>query len=163
MKFDGNDTGSKPIFCGEDNLLFGDYEKVKSFLKCPVHDIYEYKDIFNEFKTMHEHMDTYLNEVIFVKCSNKTCCGDFHLQEIVEFFGGIDKVKFPSQTLSEDRKSHCTTLLEETVNENKKYGHVRQPSSQENDLGKCDHCTSCYFKCKTETKTYIGLPLRKNK
>ena len=33
-------------------------------------------------------MDKNLNEVIFVKCFDETCCGDFHLQELLEFFGG---------------------------------------------------------------------------
>lgn len=98
MKFDGNDIISMSVFCGEDNLLFGVYEKVKSFLKCPIRDIYEYKDIFNEFKTMHKDVDRHLNEVIFVKCADKTCCGDFHLLENVDFLGSIDKVKFPSPT-----------------------------------------------------------------
>ena len=99
-------------------------------------------------------MDRHLNEVIFVKCFDETCCGDFHLQELLEFFWGTDKVKFPFPILSEDHKGDYKTFLEETVNENKKYDHVGQLSSQENISGKCDHCTY-YFKFKTEKQRHL--------
>ena len=43
------------------------------------------------------------------------------------------------------------------MNEKKKCGHVGQPSSQENDLGKCDHCASYYFKSKTEKQRHLSV------
>ena len=72
--FDGFLVQIKQIICRNDNLKWNDFENVKRFFKAPVHDLSKYKELIVECNKMFFHLDRDLNEVVFVKCKDKTCC-----------------------------------------------------------------------------------------
>ena len=45
VTFDGSKVHVKTVKCGEDELLFTDYERVKEFLKCPLREIHKFSDL----------------------------------------------------------------------------------------------------------------------
>ena len=51
-EFDGFPVSVKTIDCGEDNLVWSDYELVKEFLKSPLRDAHKYSLIRKEFLEM---------------------------------------------------------------------------------------------------------------
>ena len=82
--FDGFPVDVTTIKCGEDKLLYGDYEKVKKFLKSPLREIHEYEDIRKEYASMFKHLDGRHNEIVFIKCKDKSCCADFRSQQLFD-------------------------------------------------------------------------------
>ena len=78
-----------------------DYDRVKTGIKSPFCDIHQYSDITAEFKSMHDHSDRHLNEVIFIKCNKLPCC---------QGFNGKSK-RFPSLLQNSNYKGHCNTFL----------------------------------------------------
>ena len=72
-KFDTFPVISHPVLCGEDNILYDDYDTVKAFLSCPIRDIHKHGSIKNEYVAMHQHLDRHLNEIVFTKCEDHTC------------------------------------------------------------------------------------------
>ena len=51
-EFNGCPVRIKAIICGEGNLKCNDYSTVKDFLKAPLRDLHQYKDLKNECKSM---------------------------------------------------------------------------------------------------------------
>lgn len=139
------------MLTGEVDLLFDDYDEVKKFLNCPIRDIHKYTEIRKEFTKLHQHLDRHLNEIVFVKCNDLSCCKKWQSKGILQHFGGIQSnLKFPSPTLSKERKGHYNTFLQECLNESKRYGHDGQPSAAKENLGACSSgCKSYHFKSKT--------------
>lgn len=147
------------MLTGEVDLLFNDYDEVKKFLNCPIRDIHKYAEIRKEFTKMHQHLDRHLNEIMFVKCEDLSCCKQWQSKDILQYFGGVQSnIKFPSPTLSKERKGHYNTFLQECLNESKRYGHDGQPSAAKENLGACPSgCKSYHFKSKTGKARHISV------
>ena len=77
-------TGS--IRCSEDNLLYNDYDKVKSFLKVAIRDIPQYGDLVKEFKDMFSHADRHVNEITFIWCEDSSCFRELRSINLKTFF-----------------------------------------------------------------------------
>lgn len=76
-KFDANPVNAYPLLCGEDDLLYDDCETTKEFLNCPIRDIHKHSTIKKDYESMHRHLDRHLNEIVFTKCDDRTCCGEW--------------------------------------------------------------------------------------
>ena len=125
--------------------------KLKKILNCPIRDLHKYAEICKEFTKMHQHLDRHLNEIVFVKCEDLSCCKKWQSKDILQHFGGIQSnIKFPSPMLSKARKGHYNTFPQECLNESKRYGHDGQPSAPNKKLGTCPSgCKFYRFKSKT--------------
>ena len=77
MTFDGYPIDLEVVPCGNERLLFGDFHRMKECLKSPLRNLHEFSDIIKEFKEMHTHIDRHLNEIIFSKCNDRSCCSSF--------------------------------------------------------------------------------------
>ena len=137
-----------------DNLLYDDYDCVRTCLKCLLRSLHEYKDIVDEMKQMLSHIDRHLNEVIFIKCSDKSC-GEFRSQAAKDFLG--EAMRFPSPSQSAVYKGHYNTFLQETIHTSKRFGDAGQPKAEEKALGSCPICPSFSFKSKTEMDRHRGM------
>lgn len=152
--FDGFPVRTKVIPCDHDNLLFNDYDAVKACLKSPLRDLYQHADIIKEFHECNKHIDRHLNEIIFVKCEDNSCCTDFRSEKIKEHFQGV--VRFPSPSESKEYRGRFNTFLQEQLNPEKRFGDKGQPSA-ENELGQCAYCPAFSFKSKTEKDRHLGM------
>ena len=110
LNFDGFPVKVQPVLVNEDNLLYDDYDCVRTCLKCPLRSLHEYKDIVDEMKQMLSHIDRHLNEIIFIKCSDKSCCGEFRSQAAKDFLR--EAMRFPSPSQSAVYKGHYNTFLQ---------------------------------------------------
>ena len=87
FKYDGFPVNTQPILVGEEDLLLTDYDHVLACLQSRIRDRHRYSDLLLEFKQIHGHIDRHLNEVVFVKCENRSCCDEFRskvAKEILE-------------------------------------------------------------------------------
>ena len=159
--FDGFKSEIGVINCNEDVLLFKDYEEVQATLKSNIRDLPKHSSVLSEFKSMHQHLDRHLNEVIFVKCNDGTCCSPFKSEKVLNFFGGHDKIRFPSPSLN--KNGHYNTFLQEILNKKKRYGDSGQPNAEDADLGMCSFCPSFAFKSKTEKERHTSMFHRRQK
>ena len=148
---------SYPVLTGEVDLLFNNCDEVKKFLNCPIRDLHKYAEICKEFTKMHQDLDRHLNEIVFVKCEDLSCCKKWQSKDILQHFGGIQSnIKFPFLTLSKARKGHYNTFLEECLNESKWYGHNGQPSAAKENLGACPSgCKFCHFKKRNKVHSSV--------
>lgn len=153
--FDGFPVHVKVIPCNNDNLLFDDFNEVKACLKSPLRDLHQHANIIKEFQECNKHIDRHLNEIIFVKCEDSSCCTDFRSKLIKEHFKGV--VKYPSPSENKEYKGRFNTFLQEHLNPQKRFGDKGQPSADENDLGQCEYCPSFSFKSKTEKNRHMGM------
>jgi hypothetical protein len=110
---------------------------------------------------MHRHMDHHLNEVVFIKCNDDSCCNKFWCAAAKDFLG--QEIKFPSPSESIVYKGHYNTFLQEAANENKRFGDAGQPNAEEKALGSCQTCPSFSFKSKTERDRHQSLFHRRQK
>ena len=154
LNFDGFPVHVNIVPCNNDNLLFDDYDKVKACLKSPLRDLHQHANIIKEFQECNNHIDRHLNEIVFVKCEDSSCCSSFRSKKIKEYFNGA--VKFPSPSESKQHKGRFNTFLQEHLNPHKRFGDQGQPSA-ENDLGQCAHCPAFSFKSKTEKNRHTGM------
>ena len=75
VKFDGFPVETIPVECKEStHMRFGSYDRVKDFLKSPLRDLGEYPDIMAEMKMILKHVDRHANELVFMKCEDRSCC-----------------------------------------------------------------------------------------
>ena len=51
--------------CSNDNLLFDDYDKVKTCLKSQLRDLHHRASIIKELQECNNHTDHHLNEIVF--------------------------------------------------------------------------------------------------
>ena len=128
-------------------------------MKSGIRNLHNHSSIINEFKEMHKHADRHLNEIIFTKCNDKTCCKTFRSEMVRDHFNG--KVKFPSPSIS--KNGHYNTFFQECINQQKRYGDVGQPTGVEKQLGVCDFCPSFAFKSKTEKEKHNSIFHRRQK
>ena len=140
---------------GEDELLYNDYETVKNFLKSPLRDMYKYSNLKKEYIGMFKYIDRHRNEIVFMKCVDRSCCSDFRSLNLESFFRQTN-MRFHAPTRSSSKQGHYKTFLEESESVNKKYGDQGQPSAKEN-LGSCIHCPKLSFFSKTEKKRHESV------
>ena len=125
FKYDGLTVNTQLILVGEDDLLFTDYDHVLACLKSPIHDIHKYSDLVLEFKQMHGHIDCHLNEVVYVKCENRSCCDEFRSKVAKEILGTERRLPSPSPNIS--LKGHYNIFLQEVLNEENFFGDKVNP------------------------------------
>ena len=134
LNFDGFPVNVQPVLVNEDNLLYDDYDRVRTCPKCPLRSLHKYKDIVDEMKQMLSDTVRHLNEITFIKCSDvKSCCGEFRSQAAKDFLG--EAMRFPSPSQSAVYKGHYNTFLQETIDTSKRFGDARQPNAEERPLG----------------------------
>ena len=81
------------VHCDKEQLLSSDYEKVKEFLSCPLNKLHQYSELHAEFKQMFQHLDRHLNEIVFLKCDDRSCCSPWKSEELRKF---LEKFFAPS-------------------------------------------------------------------
>ena len=113
FKYNGFPVHVEPILVDEDKLLFADYEWVKACLKSPIREIHNYSDIISEFKQMFSHIDRHLNEIVFIKCTNKSCCDEFRSPTVKNILGKSKKLL--SRSKNAFFNGHYNTFLQETM------------------------------------------------
>ena len=124
--------------CGEDQLLWEDYDRVKKYLDCPLNSIHEYSDLKKEFMSMFKHIDRHANEVVFVRCEDRTCCSEWRskdLKEVLHKFG--DRLFAPILSAETGRYN---TYLQNYLSDKHEYGASTQPTVVQKILGKCSIC-----------------------
>ena len=124
LTFDGFPVDTLPILVTEDTLLYDDYDRVKACLKCPLRS--EYKDILDDFKEMHQHIDRHLNEVIFIKCNDRSCCSEFRCEGAKDFLG--EEMRFSSPSESVLYKGHFKEQMMVSQTQRKKPLEVDKPA-----------------------------------
>lgn len=153
--FDGHDVSTKITQTNSDQLLFDDYETVKNFLKCPIRDLHKFSNLAKEYKCMFKHIDRHANEIIFMKCEDRSCCGIWRSAGLKEFLKKFKMMLFaPTSTTT---CGHYDTFLQSSIKVEHVFGSNGQPSVVKNDLGKCDHCPNYHFKSKTERERHHSL------
>ena len=65
-EFNGYPVRIKAIICGEDNLKCNDYSTVKDFLKAPLRDLQQYKDLKNECKSMFKRSGVHTLQILIL-------------------------------------------------------------------------------------------------
>ena len=126
FKYDGLAVNTQPILVGEDDLLFTDYDHVLACLKSSIPDLRKYSDLLLEFKQLHDHIDRY-NEVVLVKCENRSCCNEFRSKVAKEILGA--ETRLPSPWRNRNLKGHYNTFLQEVLNEEKSFSDEGQPTA----------------------------------
>ena len=110
--FDGFPVDVTTIKCGEDKLLYDDYEKLKKFLKSPLREIHEYSYIRKEYESMFKHLDRYHDEIVFIKCKDKSCCVDFGSQHLFHILKSCE-FKLLAPTADGTCQNHYNTFIQE--------------------------------------------------
>ena len=64
--FDGFDINISPVFCGEDDLIWNDYDEIKKFLRCPLNSLHQHTNLIIEFSNMFNHIDRHANEIVYI-------------------------------------------------------------------------------------------------
>ena len=155
FKYDGFAVNIQPILVGENDFLFIDYDHVLAYLKSPIRDLHKYSDLLLEFKQMHGHMDRHLNEVVFVKCENRSCYDKFRSKVTIEMLGA--ERRLPSPSPNRNLKGHYSTFLQEIFNEEKIFDNEGQPTAMEKNLGRCNFCPDFSFKSATERTRHQSM------
>ena len=125
MTFDGYPIDVEIVPCGDERLLFGDFHRVKECLKSTLRNLHKFSGIIKEFKEMYTHVDCHLNEIIFAKCNDRSCCSSFKSKKVQKFFDG--NVKFQALSGSDVKRHHKTFILE-VSNTCKKFSDEGQPT-----------------------------------
>ena len=131
-KFDGFLIQIKKIICGNNNLKWNDFENVKQFIKAPVHDLSKYKELMVECNKMFRHLDRHLNEIVFVKCKDKTCCKEWLSKDLYNHLNQF-KFRLPAPTKNKYHDGHHETFLQRCLNKEGKYGDEGQPTATKAD------------------------------
>ena len=125
MTFDRYPIDVEIVPCGDERLLFGDFHRVKECLKSTLRNLHKFSGIIKEFKEMYTHVDCHLNEIIFAKCNDRSCCSSFKSKKVQKFFDG--NVKFQALSGSDVKRHHKTFILE-VSNTCKKFSDEGQPT-----------------------------------
>ena len=158
ISFDKFKVQSYPVHCKEsfvDNAIFNDHTAVKNFLAAPLRDYHKFKDIQNEFKHMLRHIDRHANEVIFMKCSDPSCCKEWEAKDVYRFLCK-QGLRLPAPKMSKTHPGHYMTFMEvsalskeETVN-----GDSGKSSVEKANLGKCNLCPAYCYSSKTDMQRH---------
>ena len=110
--FDGFPVETIPVECQESTQMrFGSYDRVKDFLKSPLRDLGEYPDIMAEMKMMLKHVDRHTNELVFMKCEDRSRCKEWESKKLYSFLSRHNMSLF-APVPSEEYKGHYKTFLE---------------------------------------------------
>ena len=160
MTFDEYPVDVEVVPRGDERLLFGDFHRVKECLKSPLRNLHGFSDIIKEFKEIHAHIDRHLNEIIFSKGNDRSCCSSFKSKMVQKFFDG--NVKFQVRSES-DVEGHYKTFIQEVSNTCKKFSDDGQPTREEKALGKCKMRPSFGFKSQSEKDRHVRMFHRRQK
>ena len=105
---------------------------------------------------MFKHLDRYYNEIVFIKCRDKSCCADFPSQQLFDILKSRE-VKLLAATLDEACQNHYNTFIHEASVEKKLFDDDGQPSVMKKDIGSCQNCKSYGFTSKTEKQRHIAV------
>lgn len=72
-KFDSYHVVIDTVKCGEGELRWNDYNRVKIFFKSQLRDIHNFGDLSNECKKLFLHVDRHSNELVFMRRSDRSC------------------------------------------------------------------------------------------
>ena len=108
---------------------------------------------------MRGHIDRHLNEVVFAKCENRSCCDEFRSKVAKEI---LVERRFPSPSPNRNLKGH-NTFLQEVFQEENIFGDKGQPTAMENSLGRCKFCSNFSFKSATERTRHQSMFHRRQK
>ena len=133
---------------------------MKECLKSPLRNLHGFSDIIKEFKEIHTHIDRHLNEIIFSKGNDRSCCSSFKSKKVQKFFDG--NVKFQVRSES-DVEGHYKTFIQEVSNTCKKFSDDGQPTREEKALGKCKMRPSFGFKSQSEKDRHVRMFHRRQK
>ena len=147
-KFDGFPIQLEKIICGNDNSKWNDFGNVKRFFKAPVRDLSKCKELMVECNKMFRHLDHHLNEIVFIKCKDKTCCKEWLLKDPYNHLNQF-KFRLPAPTKNKYHDGHHETFLQRCLNKEGKYGDEGQLTAIKADFGKCDKCQNYSYKFKT--------------
>ena len=110
---------------------------------------------------MRGHIDRHLNEVVFAKCENRSCCDEFRSKVAKEILGAEWRLPLPSP--NRNLKGHYNTFLQEVFNEEKIFSDEGQPTGMEKNLGRCNFCPNFPFKSATERTRHQSMFHRRQK
>lgn len=89
------------------------------------------------------------NEIVFIKCKDKSCCADFRSQELFDILKSW-VFKVLAATLDETCQNHYNTFIQESSAEKKLLGDDGQPSVLKTDVRSFEHCKSYGLTSNTE-------------
>ena len=143
-------------------LKWDDLPDVKRFFKAPMRDLHKYGELMSECKGMLNHVDRYLNEVVFVRCKDRTCFNKWSSKILFKHLGQF-KFRLPAPTLGKYYDGHYETFLRRCVNKEGKFGDDAQPTANKTALGKCVLCPNFNFKSETSSKRHKTMFHRRQK
>ena len=124
---------------------------MKAFLDSPVDSINVYNGISKEYQSMFKHIDRYANEIVFTKCTDHECCSEWSTKDLFAFLSKYN-MKLFAPTKSEKHVGHFNSFLQACTSINNEFRSSGQPSVEEKNLVKYDHCPEYPFKSKTEKR-----------
>ena len=155
--------GSYPVVidtvkCGEDELRWNDYDRVKTFFKSPLRDLHNFRDLSNECKKMFLHVDLHSKELVFMRYSDRSCCSDWRFEKLRDHLS-MFQFKLPAPVFGTFCNGHFDIFLQciEKRGVGQNYGDEEQPTAVAKDLGKCVFCPNYSFSSKTEKERHIGM------
>ena len=162
--FNGFEIDAETVPCKEDDLLSEDYDEVKDFLKCPIRDIHKYAALREEFLDMFRHLDRHRNEIVIVKCDDRSCCKPFRSPDVLNYLKSSD-MKLQAPVLDNRFRGHYVTFFSQLSSSDaeKRFGDDGQPSVAAKKLGKCDFCPNDGFSSVTEKASRVAMFHRRKK
>lgn len=168
-KFDNFDVVTERIPCGDDPLKWDDLENVKRFFKAPLRDIHQFSELSNECKRMFRHLDRHLNEIVFVRCNDRSCCSEWQSDNLQRYLQAFD-FRFPAPTFDVIHEGHYDTFLQRSIKQIRltndsefNFADDGQPLATKAALGSCSFCPMFRFKSKTERERHVGMFHRRQK
>ena len=161
-KFDGFPIQIEKIICGNDNLKWNDFENVKRFFKAPVRDLSKYKELMVECNKMFRHLDRHLNEIVFVKCKDKTCCKEWLSKDLYNHLNQF-KFRLPAPTKNKYHDGHYETFFQRCLNKEGKYGDEGQPTATKAYWGNVTNAKNYSVKSQTQKDRHNAMFHRRQK
>ena len=155
--FNGCDVVSTKLLCGDDELKWNDQDAIKEYFKVPVRDVHKYSELSDKCKSMFNHLDCHLNEIVFVRCQDLTCCGEWRSGS-VKVSLAKNEYRLPAPDMSK-YETYLHSLSESSFG----FDYSFQPSVKMASLGKCEICPSFYFKSKTGKVRHVVMFHRRQK
>ena len=146
--FNGFGVISTNILRGDDELKWNDQDTIKEYFKAPVRDLHKYSELSNESKSMFNHLDRHLNDIVFVRFQDLTCCGEWQSSSVKESLAK-NEYRLPAPNMSKQYEGHYETYLLSLSESSFGFDHSFQPSVKIARLGKREICPSFYFKSMT--------------
>ena len=130
--------------------------------RCGCHPLHAcdlaYLDLQNECKSMFHHLDRHSNEVVFIRCKDRSRCTEWQSSELRDHIAILD-FRLLAPVFETFLDGHFDTFLQqlEEKGNGQKCGDEGQPTAVPNRLEKCSMCYSYKFKSKTEQKRYLRM------